>query len=121
VVVHRSMDTRARLPRQGVSLANSVRIALGRGHLGLERALRSGAARLSDVRELRPKRLAQNVELLSPADGSSLMVLMMKDFLPFVNDIAREAPDLPVKVRPFFSRLSEKWPLQGDGGYDRGP
>jgi hypothetical protein len=96
-------------------------LRLDGGTLYWRAPLRSGAAQLSEVRELRPKRFTQNAELIRLTDGSSLMVLMMKGFLPFVNDIAREAPDLPVKVSPFFSRLSEKWPLQGDGGYRRGP
>lgn len=81
--------------------------------------LRSGTVRLSDVRELRPTKGEPNSELIRLADGKALRVMMWKGFLPFIDDITRQAPHLPVRVRPFFSPLAEKWPLQGGGGYER--
>jgi hypothetical protein len=81
--------------------------------------LRSGTVRLSDVRELRPTRGTCNSELIRLGDGKALMVFTLKGFVPFVDDIRRQAPDLPVRVRPFFSQVAEKWPLQGSGCYER--
>ena len=80
--------------------------------------LHSGTVRLSDIRELRPVRWARNSELIRLADGTLLMVYTGKGFSRFIDDITRQAPDLPVRVRPFFSQLLEKWPFQGSGGYE---
>ena len=81
--------------------------------------LRSGSVRLSNVREFRPVRWARNSELIKLDDGKSMIVFMGKGFLPFIDDVTRQAPYLSIRVRPFFSELLEKWPLQGSGGYER--
>lgn len=81
--------------------------------------LRSGAVALSDIRVLRPMRGSLNSQLIRLADGTALMVFMGKGFLPFIDDLTRQSPELPVRTRPFFSQLLENWPLQGKGGYER--
>ena len=74
--------------------------------------LHSGTVRLSDIRELRPVRWARNSELIRLADGTLLMVYTGKGFSLFIDDIIRQAPDLPVRVRPFFSQVLESGPFR---------
>jgi hypothetical protein len=89
------------------------------GVLTWKTPLRSGSVPVSAIIELRPLRSARNGELIRLAGGPKLIVMMRRGFQAFVDDLSRQAPGLRVTVSPAFSKLAERWPGQGQGGYER--
>ena len=80
--------------------------------------LRSGSVPVSQIREVRPYPTGRNGELIQLEDGRRIIVLMRRGFQDFLNDLSQAAPGLPITVSPFFSKLTERWPFQGRGGYE---
>jgi hypothetical protein len=80
--------------------------------------LRSGSLPVSSVRDVRPFFGGGSAEVIEFDDGHRIIVMMRKGFVPFLDDLSRAVPSLSVNVSPSWSRLAERWPFQGRGGYE---
>lgn len=82
-------------------------------------SLRSGSLPVASIRDVRPFFLLGPLsEVIQFEDGHRIIVMLRKGFIPFLNDLSRADPSLSIDVSQSWSRLAERWPFAGRGGYE---
>jgi hypothetical protein len=92
----------------------AVRLELTDRTLEWRTEIRSGSIPIADIQAVRPSRMGPNLAVFDVSDGQPLMAITAKGFQAFLDDLAQQAPGLPISTSRM-SSVRERWP--GRGGY----